>query len=90
MWGRIGSRGIAADRDRWGEDGRTEFYGTNRGDTSTGTECPAKGLALWRCPLRRQAQAPRKLHVLRVGSQHTGPLVSLCPIGNKNHAHKLA
>jgi len=44
MWGNIGSRGAAADRDRRG--GLTGFYGVNRGDTSTGTECPAKGLVL--------------------------------------------
>ena len=36
----------AADRDRRGRSGRMGFYGVNLGDTSTGTECPAKGLAL--------------------------------------------
>jgi len=45
-WGSIGSRRVAADRYRRGRDGRTGLYGINRKDTSTGTECPAKGLVL--------------------------------------------
>ena len=44
MWGNIGGRGTTADRDRRRGDGRTGFYGSNRGSTSTGMECPAKGL----------------------------------------------
>jgi hypothetical protein len=58
-WGSIGSRGVAADRDRRGGGGRTGSYGANRGDTSTDTESHAKGLALGQCPLHRQdASAP--------------------------------
>ncbi len=43
-WGSIGSRGVAADRDRRRGGGRTGLYGSDRGSMSTGTECPAKGL----------------------------------------------
>ncbi len=45
MWGSIGSHGVAADRDRRGGC-RPGSYGVNRGDTSTITESPTKGLAL--------------------------------------------
>jgi hypothetical protein len=41
-WGSIGSRGVAGERDRRGGGGRVGFYGVNRGDTSAGTESPAK------------------------------------------------
>ena len=45
-WGRSRSRSVAADCDRREGSGRTGFYGVNRGDTITDTECLAKGLAL--------------------------------------------
>ena len=88
-WGRIGSRGIAADRDRWGEGRRTGFYGINRGDTSTGTETLAKGLVQRATPLATAEQMSPEAACAPSGVLSTLGSSLVCPIGPRNHATQI-